>query len=645
METPPSDQSELNASERQPTKKSIMREYLESDDPALKFEYPGGGNHYEFGATHQNFLLLKKKISVKPEAKASVYSYRRNPDHPNPITFEPDVIVKQIRGSVQRSNKIAIQEVGVQRFLYHPHITAFLGTFRMNERLNIVIYPVACGDLGDFMREMCDDWRSEDNAPARPSVRNQSAQPLGGQSTPKGHSRNNSRNTREVGLRPSGIRGESPANLFHWSLTEKTQKLRGWFACLSAALQYLHETGVRHKDIKPANIVIDASGSALLTDFGISRLFPPGTPHITNDQWVHTAEYASPEMMKGPKELRSDPSDVFSLGCVFAEMATVLLRGDLESFSDHRDPEGNTEYYKCLPKVDEWISSGCASPDAPNLENDTNREIFDVLPGIREMLSENPKSRPLTKDLWKIFQNVSSRKCADCDFRLPDTRWKPNAEQIRNTREAFKQHSSLLSARNLRSAQSRDLRSLPEESKHQSFENDLPAFKNLDDHENLSDAPNWVGPRVVVRAPTERTELQGVQASSPLRSDSSIQQIGHDQLLEGYVSVEGPVTPTPNSDGSIKSNAAASSDQTLVYCVQKKSLQILSLNSVDPRRKKELCPLPLGRRVAISSLNGDLIAEVDLGTLPYYRWFAFRRRFGLFPVVCVLFPEESPSVS
>ena len=641
MATPSSPQLKLKtpAPTKQSTKKSVMREYLESNDPALNFEYPSGGNHYDFGAKHQTFLVSKSKISVKPEAKASVYSYRRNTDLETPLTFEPDVIVKQIRGNIQNSNTNALKEVRVQQYLYHPHITAFLGTFTMHERLNIVIYPVACGDLGDFMREVCDDLHLEENTPGPLSPMTDPVSHVPGElPIRRDHSRNNSRNNKEISPTANNFTKQTSTGPFPWLLVEKMQKLRSWFACLCAALQYLHETGVRHKDIKPANIVIDSSGSALLTDFGIARLFPPGIEHVTNDQWDHTPEYASPEMMKGRDEKRSDPSDVFSLGCVFVEMATVLLRGDLEDFSDFRAREGSTKYHKSLPNVYEWISHGCAPSNAPRRSHE-NSTVFNVLPDIRRMLAEIPEERPLTKDLWGIFKDVSIDRCPDCDFRLDeDTRWTPSADQIRKTQEAFNQRSTLLGAETLHAPLLGASGGLPTRGSAPSSR-----AEHVTDHgavygdENYSDASSLVGPVVMVRAPTALTDTQ---VPLPYPRDPLVQQTEYPQVHESANSSGVLNTVTPISYDSGGSNSTLSSEQhTLVYCVKERTLRIQKFNSIDPSRRKELCLLPHGRIVVISSLKGDVIARVDLGKIEdtWYYTFWFRRQFGQFPHVCVLF--------
>ena len=96
-----------------------------------------------------------------------------------------------------------------------------------------------------------------------------------------------------------------------------------YFVCLSQALAYIHKEGVRHKDIKPSNILVDESGSAAVTDFGISKHFAANISHDTHENRDFDPKYVSPEMYDDLP--RGDLSDVFSLGCVFLEMATLLL--------------------------------------------------------------------------------------------------------------------------------------------------------------------------------------------------------------------------------------------------------------------------------------------------------------------------------
>jgi eukaryotic-like serine/threonine-protein kinase len=90
--------------------------------------------------------------------------------------------------------------------------------------------------------------------------------------------------------------------------------------CVLAALRAVHEAGVVHRDVKPANVRIDHRGDVYLMDFGIAYRpdsnelpLPPGTI-------LGTPAYVAPEQAEGG---RTDPlpaSDQYSLGAVFYEL-------------------------------------------------------------------------------------------------------------------------------------------------------------------------------------------------------------------------------------------------------------------------------------------------------------------------------------
>lgn len=93
-------------------------------------------------------------------------------------------------------------------------------------------------------------------------------------------------------------------------------------AKVARAVEHLHRHGVVHRDLKPSNILLDAAGEPYVTDFGLAKVFTPGSEATTTGAVLGTPSYMSPEQAAGQPSRIGPASDVYSLGAVLYEMLT-----------------------------------------------------------------------------------------------------------------------------------------------------------------------------------------------------------------------------------------------------------------------------------------------------------------------------------
>lgn len=168
-------------------------------------------------------------------------------------------------GRIHQYEQIFLDESERLKRLVHPHITRILGTYISPEHVAI-LQPVADNNLADYLSDI--------------------------------------------------TKFGNPAT------SEQVTLLRGFFGCLASGLAFIHANYVRHRNIKPSNILIHRN-TVMYTDFLDPRnslWADRGTTIGTID--LHALRYDAPEVL----DLRpsSRKSDIFSLGCVYTEILGAL---------------------------------------------------------------------------------------------------------------------------------------------------------------------------------------------------------------------------------------------------------------------------------------------------------------------------------
>lgn len=223
----------------------------------------------------------------------------------------------------------------------HHHIIRIFATYITNRELGLILFPAADGgDLEDFLQDVGEDLVDRESS------------------------------------------GLSDSQKFKYAV------LRHAFGCLASGLDFMHLQRIRHKDIKPRNILVH-EGQIVYTDFGYSldsngqsRSTTTGNP----DCW--TLRYCAPEVKD--YEARNSKSDVFSLGCVFLEILSVLTSTVKVDEDRH--------FHEMIEEIHEEISHGAGSVVVERIKQ------LAIL-----MTSRDPFKRPKAK-------SASHKLCLDQDL-------------------------------------------------------------------------------------------------------------------------------------------------------------------------------------------------------------------------------------
>lgn len=187
-------------------------------------------------------------------------------------------------------------------------------------------------------------------------------------------------------------------------LPEQASILKSAFGCLARGLHFMHHENIRHKDIKPRNILIH-QGTVIYTDFGYSLDYSFTMQSTTTGRpYAFTQKYCAPEVRDW--EPRNSKSDIFSLGCVFLEILAALHKRlvlpSSGAYHQHFEHIGSI-----LADFDEALTKTTKGPFEDHL----------ISRLIKIMLQPSPRARPSAETtsiyLWKFM--VGPYLCSKCE--------------------------------------------------------------------------------------------------------------------------------------------------------------------------------------------------------------------------------------
>lgn len=153
---------------------------------------------------------------------------------------------------------------------------------------------------------------------------------------------------------------------------------------IAEAVHYAHQRGTLHRDLKPHNILIDASGQPRITDFGLAKRNEEGAELTQTGAILGSPSYMPPEQAAGHHDKVGPASDVYSLGAILYQLLTgkppfiaetpiATLRKVLEE-----EPERPARISASVPTDLETICLKCLEK-APEQRYHSARELADEL--------------------------------------------------------------------------------------------------------------------------------------------------------------------------------------------------------------------------------------------------------------------------
>ena len=157
---------------------------------------------------------------------------------------------------------------------------------------------------------------------------------------------------------------------------------------LLSALEYAHRQSVVHRDVKPANLLIENDGRVKLTDFGVARIQDSGEATRTQGSMVGTLKYMSPEQVQG--QLIDARADLFAVGIVLYQLLT-----------GQRPFDGDTDFAIIQKIVGH-------TPDMPSLFNPLLPPAIDAVV-LRALAKKREQRFTTAQDFARALQEASGQ--------------------------------------------------------------------------------------------------------------------------------------------------------------------------------------------------------------------------------------------
>ncbi|MEO8743964.1 MAG: serine/threonine-protein kinase [Candidatus Dormiibacterota bacterium] len=169
------------------------------------------------------------------------------------------------------------------------------------------------------------------------------------------------------------IAGGSLANRLNQGPIDHASALK-FLRGIAAGLDYAHAKGIVHRDVKPANVLLEPDDTPVLADFGLAKLLQGSSLKSMTGVTTGTPAYMAPEQVTGSRV--GPASDRYSLATIAYEMLTGVIPFDGEGLMEllyaqvHREPAPPSSRIRSLgPRVDSVIMRGLAKDPAQRWES------------------------------------------------------------------------------------------------------------------------------------------------------------------------------------------------------------------------------------------------------------------------------------